>query len=278
MYKIIHYLLHPTHIFKEMKLNESICTVPFEDIYLSSQLSKLSYQDEMLQEKEKEGEGKLKDILEGKSIFFESDAHAQVYGWIYDRVFYLAFRGSDGIEDIMIDIDVRMIELENNKGKNIFVHSGFQRQFDSIAPMVLHTLINRSKEFDRINCCGHSLGGSLATLAALHFNNLPGKQITLHTFGSPRIGNKNFTKMFYEASPAIDHWRVFNSRDFITMVPASGKYTHVNNKCLKMTDKHFQVKKTHSNWTEYLLRNLICFKPIGSHDISLYITRVKKFI
>jgi len=23
MYKIIHYLLHPTHIFKEMKLNES---------------------------------------------------------------------------------------------------------------------------------------------------------------------------------------------------------------------------------------------------------------
>jgi hypothetical protein len=99
MYKIIHYLLHPTHIFKEMKLNESICTVPFEDIYLSSQLSKLSYQDEMLQEKEKEGEGKLKDILEGKSIFFESDAHAQVYGWIYDRVFYLAFRGTDGIED-----------------------------------------------------------------------------------------------------------------------------------------------------------------------------------
>ncbi|CAN0306134.1 unnamed protein product, partial [Ectocarpus fasciculatus] len=38
---------------------------------------------------------------------------------------------------------------------------------------------------------GHSLGGALATLAALdHRRRYPEAKVTMYNFGSPRVGNK----------------------------------------------------------------------------------------
>lgn len=50
------------------------------------------------------------------------------------------------------------------------VHGGFYRAYQSIAPAVERTCkrLWETGKYDFLVVCGHSLGGALATLAAMH--------------------------------------------------------------------------------------------------------------
>jgi len=65
---------------------------------------------------------------------------------------------------------------------------------------------------------GHSLGGALATLAALDLRvNLGLPDVRVVSFGSPRVGNYVFSKWFEkEIGP---HWRFSHNRDIVPSVP-----------------------------------------------------------
>lgn len=65
---------------------------------------------------------------------------------------------------------------------------------------------------------GHSLGGALATLAALDLKmSLNLSDVRVITFGSPRVGNHVFTKWFEEVvGPS---WRFTHDRDIVPSVP-----------------------------------------------------------
>jgi predicted lipase len=68
---------------------------------------------------------------------------------------------------------------------------------------------------------GHSLGGALATFAILdlketfNFSN----PIRFYTFGSPRVGNQNFTNYFMTHFPGDIYQRVTNHIDAIAHIP-----------------------------------------------------------
>lgn len=63
---------------------------------------------------------------------------------------------------------------------------------------------------------GHSLGGALATLAALHIKTTtPFKLPTLYTFASPRVGDPTFAAHFTD----LECFRVANSEDIVPAVP-----------------------------------------------------------
>ncbi|KNC81501.1 hypothetical protein, variant [Sphaeroforma arctica JP610] len=65
---------------------------------------------------------------------------------------------------------------------------------------------------------GHSLGGSLATLFALDCAiRFPELKSTVYTFGSPRVGNKNFAAYYDEKVPHT--FRLVNDGDVVTGVP-----------------------------------------------------------
>jgi hypothetical protein len=76
------------------------------------------------------------------------------------------------------------------------------RQFESVTDpehperhisLVLEELSNRS-EPTRVLCCGHSLGGALATLGAVWASfQFPNADIRCITLGSPRVGNMHFS-------------------------------------------------------------------------------------
>jgi hypothetical protein len=81
---------------------------------------------------------------------------------------------------------------------------------------------------------GHSLGAALATLFVME-NDAKRKfdLSTLCTFGSPRVGNKEFVRLFN--SLPIDSWRLANKPDVVPRlplhIPLLFDYEHVNLDC-----------------------------------------------
>lgn len=85
--------------------------------------------------------------------------------------------------------------------------------------------------------CGHSLGAALATIAALDLTTFQNSQ-SLHlssdrvmcvTFGSPRVGNRSFSRTFRRMVPFSFRWAAVG--DIVTKVPFWG-YEHVRVKVM----------------------------------------------
>ena len=73
---------------------------------------------------------------------------------------------------------------------------------------------------------GHSLGGALATLAAVQFSKqYPDIIISCVTFGSPRVGNGKFAAMFNKC--CTGSYRFVNEDDPVPMGPTPLRFTHV---------------------------------------------------
>ena len=67
---------------------------------------------------------------------------------------------------------------------------------------------------------GHSLGGALASLAAVslvHDNVVPAGNLVLFTYGCPRVGNQHFADSFDRI--VATSWRVVHSRDIVAHLP-----------------------------------------------------------
>ena len=92
------------------------------------------------------------------------------------------------------------------------------------------------KRFDRrLFITGHSLGAGLATLAAADLASQGAAHSpTTYTFGSPRVGDKQFASK-YNALTAATSFRIANTCDLVTAIPfpvpflsfIGGYFTHV---------------------------------------------------
>jgi len=65
---------------------------------------------------------------------------------------------------------------------------------------------------------GHSLGAALAQIAALDLRyNVSVPAVSVHTFGSPRVGNKDFAKLLYGMAEEV--LRVTHNQDMVPSLP-----------------------------------------------------------
>ena len=99
------------------------------------------------------------------------------------------------------------------------VHTGFQTSYLSIADELLEALQESSGP---VCLMGYSLGGALATLAAVHLCCSGFTQIDLITFGSPRVGNEVFRDCFTDRCVRPNYVRVaryVNTLDIVPHVP-----------------------------------------------------------
>jgi len=148
----------------------------------------------------------------------------------------LAFRGTKSVNWMNSAVDlaafsVREEPLAADAGRipsetstedaAIRVHAGFQFAFNT--------------EWDDIRCClesyrakhplspifftGHSMGAAFATMAMARFR---GGKAALHTFGSPRVGNKAFCEEVRKNAD-LGVFRFVNNRDLMTHVPPCEK-------------------------------------------------------
>jgi pimeloyl-ACP methyl ester carboxylesterase len=96
-------------------------------------------------------------------------------------------------------------------------HKGYTKAFTAVAPKMLSALeaeLSTSSADGRIIFCGHSMGGALATMAALYTAcKLPRyqNQIAVVTFGAPQVGDSNFVAFFNKFVPTCV--RVCNPMD-----------------------------------------------------------------
>lgn len=164
---------------------------------------------------------------------------------------YVFIAGTDEFKDVITDLRVLPSHF-NGEPKNIKVHIGFESAYRSIKDI----LFTHFKNEYNIIVAGHSMGGAIATLLAykLAKTNL---NIACVTFGSPRVGNRAFTKTFNKT--VANSYRLVYKNDAVTKVPyLLSWYRHVG--------KEYQSKG--KRWFSF-------FGAILDHPMQNYIDGIK---
>jgi len=171
---------------------------------LFAELAKISYFDP-----DKASE-KSKEIGFTKVDFIENNG-AQVYLFSTNDELVIAFRGTEVSQwnDVKADLRVWPV-ISETIGR---VHRGFKQEVDDLWPLIENRLLNNTKQ---LWICGHSLGAAMATICASRclFSNVQSDNLTLFTYGSPRVGSKKYITH----SNVIDK-RWVNNNDIVTRVP-----------------------------------------------------------
>jgi triacylglycerol lipase len=150
-----------------------------------------------------------------------------IFGEAFGNSFVIGFRGSEetGAADWITDLKFVLVAYPFAPGKDaaIKVHLGFVDAYSSVRDAILNGAKN--SKHSHIITTGHSLGGALATLAAMDIKlNVPGRQVSCYTFGSPKVGNPAFAAAYNKLVP--DTHRFVNDADVVPTIPPLG-YEHV---------------------------------------------------
>ncbi|KAI9144831.1 Alpha/Beta hydrolase protein [Paraphysoderma sedebokerense] len=153
----------------------------------------------------------------------------------------VAFRGTENMQNWQNNAKISTVtykSLFTNMDAQVYnfipddaaIHRGFWQTFDSMKDnltSVVQGMWTQAAQSGNllplsIATTGHSLGGAMAALAALHFQqslNLQKDQIVTYTFSQPRVGNAAFVDYYDSLITTI---RVTNGNDPIVHAPARG--------------------------------------------------------
>jgi hypothetical protein len=135
-----------------------------------------------------------------------------------ENVIVLSFRGATPTRhrNWITDLTAHRQPYPGLRGAT--VHKGFYNAYLAISRQV-----NRAARSLLANCkgchvyiTGHSMGGAIATLAAADLYALT-PDLTVYTFGSPRVGDENFAIYYDKIVP--DTYRIVNHHDIVPHVP-----------------------------------------------------------
>jgi hypothetical protein len=209
-----------------------------------------------------------------EKVFFKSTNSDGQFYTLYkssgDIVF--VFRGSSSPQDFLVD--ARFFKTSaHDLGKGVAIHSGFYTQYLEIIFDVMASIYSRIRKTDalyheehknfvnepnsnqlKISFIGHSLGGALASLCALAAKKSLASKICVscYTFGSPRVGNYEFSKTFNNLVDNSE--RYVNECDIVTMNPRI-LYYHVKGK--------ISLKNRKESWIDY-------FGNVKDHYLESY--------
>ncbi|CAH0474748.1 unnamed protein product [Peronospora belbahrii] len=140
------------------------------------------------------------------------------YSELHDALI-VAFRGSMDVTNWLDNLTFLKARAYP-KFPSVMVHEGFYWAYRSVAPQVVSTLHKLRKKYPNasVMVTGHSLGGAVASICAFeleHIEKMPVK--VLYTFGSPRVGNTNFSARLRNASMKV--YRVTHFNDVVPHLP-----------------------------------------------------------
>nr|WP_183602192.1 lipase family protein [Paenibacillus phyllosphaerae] len=133
-----------------------------------------------------------------------------------DRAAILAFRGTGSAVDWVSDLIAEQIPYKPVAGAGA-THRGFTEIYMSAREQVM-ALLDQLPPEKPLFVTGHSLGGALATLAALDIaKNQSFQQLLVYTFAAPRTGDPAFVKMYNKSVPV--QVRIHNEFDIVPQLP-----------------------------------------------------------
>ncbi|AJY77763.1 lipase [Paenibacillus beijingensis] len=128
----------------------------------------------------------------------------------------LAFRGTNSVSDWVSDFMADQVDFTFVPGGGL-THRGFTSLYSGARKQTME-LLRKLPSSKPLFVTGHSLGGALATLAALDISANTGLSAPMvYTFGSPRVGDPVFVRAFNRAIPVS--FRIENENDIVPHLP-----------------------------------------------------------
>ena len=172
--------------------------------------------------------------------------------------YLLAFQGTRNLQDFLIDIQILLVplskfpfyesELDKDYEQTAKVHLGFQNGYKRLRKVLWEIMRHCHLP---VVIVGHSMGASLATIAAVDLSQ--SFSVQLITAASPRTGNWAFVQLLQSRVPFI--YRMTNVNDLVPFLPGYFLgYRHteneiwVNNEETVLCDKAEDPKCINSQW------------------------------
>eukprot|EP01088_Endostelium_zonatum_P017395 TRINITY_DN5115_c0_g1_i1.p1 TRINITY_DN5115_c0_g1~~TRINITY_DN5115_c0_g1_i1.p1 ORF type:complete len:297 (+),score=22.92 TRINITY_DN5115_c0_g1_i1:148-1038(+) len=173
----------------------------------------------------------------------------------------VVFRGTDNLPGWITDAKFEQTPCWLNS--KVMIHKGFQEDYRSMSGPI-DQLVSKAFSLCGRSCklyvTGHSLGAALATIGAvdltarLHYN------VTLYTFGSPRVGNVAFENWAFNQLP-LGYWRMTWYRDPVPHLPPESFFSYTY---------HHLPREVWYNGHNYVMCNGSGEDPHCSDSIMLY--------
>jgi len=127
---------------------------------------------------------------------------------------------SNLIEDIYILPRVAAWQGHPGVPSEVYIHPGFWKTWNLLKPGIIQGIAAAKAKYNttEVTFTGHSLGGAIATVAAMDYWATTGHVAKVITFGCPRVGNYYFAH-FYEKIFGKNSMRFVNHNDFIPHLP-----------------------------------------------------------
>jgi len=127
---------------------------------------------------------------------------------------YGVWRGTASLQDVVTDIQFSFQTVAHGN-----VHHGIHQSLHDVwGAMLVDIMLFDPTEDTTVVFTGHSLGGGLATLAAMELLMAGYDNVKLYTYGSPRVGDNMFCDML-DLFMYGDHFRFVNNNDIVPRVP-----------------------------------------------------------
>jgi triacylglycerol lipase len=223
-------------------------------------------------------EARISAKTEGfKNTEFVDIDGAQAYIFYNKTDLIIACRGTQPGEMNDIYADLQVFQADSVTGNKI--HQGFKEEVDKIYEKV-ESIVSRRGLAKKIWCCGHSLGGAMATILAQRLEFKGGYDVdTLYTYGSPRAGGPKFRAW---CDKHLNHQRFVNNNDVVPCVPTFFRWRH-SGKChyIKSTGEVTNLGRWSSErirdkgWS--LLKTIFKgrFDLVSDHNIDDYIMHLE---
>jgi len=242
----------------------------FEDIdwksYFFAECSRLAYHDGTRAKRH------FKKIGFTTYKFFDVEG-AQCHVAQNKDVTVIAFRGTEPKE--FSDIKADLNAFKGKSRTEGMVHNGFKTEIDKLWADISVSLQRLGKR--KLYLCGHSLGAAMATICA---SRLELQVEELYTYGSPRVGGKEFV-----SNCLVDHYRFVNNNDMVAKVPfwimgfrhhGYVKYINHYGNIRKLTPWQKFKDQMRGRWAA--LRNFQMFDGIRDHDIAKYSNKLNVMV
>lgn len=134
---------------------------------------------------------------------------------------YVVFRGTTNLKNVLVDISFSKDRVWSDQS-DAKVHSGFGKSWKALSGQILdsiNTARSRCSSCTRVFFIGHSLGGAIATIAAVDYARQKPSSVSVQslTLGSPRVGNDDFAEYAARMVPNSVRWT--NGNDPVPHLP-----------------------------------------------------------
>ncbi len=196
-------------------------------------------------------------------VFVESqdngftDTQVAILNQLDSDLLYIVFRGSDKSIDWINNFQFRQQIYPYADGNSeVKFHQGFMTAYFAVRQALLDAM--DQFEGQQVIVTGHSLGGALATIAALDLQYNLGRKHDLrfevYTFGAPRVGNRAMVESYNGRIPSSD--RFVYGWDIVTRIPRTWQgFDHVD-----------EATQLGSRWTWQVLS-----RRFNDHSLDAYI-------